>query len=533
MNTITRRLFVLFLLALPVVVSAQNQNEEPLPGWNLKTNLLYDITTTFNLGVEFRTGGHTSVDIPFNYNPWEFKNERKAKHFLVQPEFRWWPFSQTFDGHFFGLHGHYGIYNAENWPHGPFSQYMKDHQFQGWLAGAGVSYGYRWNFNYRWALEATLGVGYAYMDFDRYKCGTCGAPDGRHKDNYFGPTKVGVNLILGLGRKPEPAPVVEEPVIIVYHPTLAPSFVVPETEAVKVRSESGKAYLEFELDRSEIRTGFRDNAAELQKIEQTVEYVKANPDATINGITITGWASPEGTWASNQRLSEARAKSLADYIGNLFDKPLDEVNFTGGGEDWAGLTAMVEGSDMAAETKKIILAAIRDTEDPDVRERHIISTVGVSTYRHMVDNFYPALRRSDYSVDYTVVPFTIEKGKEVIKTHPGDLSLNELFLIANTYEPGSDEFNEVFETAAREFPDSDVANLNAAASALGRRDTTSAADYLGKVVERSDAWWNNNGMLLWLQGDAKASAESLSKAGAEGSANAAEMDKHLRSLTGN
>ena len=72
---------------------------------------------------------------------------------------------------------------------------LKDHRYQGNLYGAGVSYGYHWILNKRLSIEATIGVGYAYLDYDKYPCGKCGTKlkDG-HK-NYFGPTKAGVSLI--------------------------------------------------------------------------------------------------------------------------------------------------------------------------------------------------------------------------------------------------------------------------------------------------------------------------------------------------
>ncbi len=58
-------------------------------GQVVKSNVFYDATSTVNLGFEFRTGGRTSVDLPVNYNAWEFGGGKQWKHFLVQPEFRY------------------------------------------------------------------------------------------------------------------------------------------------------------------------------------------------------------------------------------------------------------------------------------------------------------------------------------------------------------------------------------------------------------------------------------------------------------
>ncbi len=262
-----------------------------------------------------------------------------------------------------------------------------------------------------------------------------------------------------------------------------------------------------------------------------IESVRSNPDATITGIVITGYASPEGNYASNMTLSERRAQALRNHIGATYGLPQNLFSVYGAGEDWAGLETLVEQSDLPQREQ--ILGIIRNTGLFDGRERRLMDIERGAIYRRMKNDMFPQLRRVEYRFDYTVVPFTIEQGKEVMKTRPGSLSLNEMFLIANTYQPGSEQFNEVFETAARVFPDSDVANINAAAIALNRNDAVSAARYLAKVKTQDAAYWNNLGMLQYLQGDKTAAAESFAKAGAPGATNAAELNRHLQTTTAN
>lgn len=537
-----RLAILLAFLSWGVNAQAQEngQKETGLPPVGIKTNLLYDATATMNLGVEFRTGKKTSLDISGNWNPFTFSENRKWKHYLIQPEFRLWT-KETFYGHFFGLHAHYAFYNVSRLPHPPFSGYMENHRFQGWLAGAGVSYGYRWNFSRNWGMEATIGVGYAYMDYSKYKCGTCGDKLGDETKNYFGPTKAGITLIYSFGRKKkpvQPTPPVYIPVIVeekkpavIYDPQLTVSYITPEVEAVKQRSEGGKAYLDFAVGRSEIVPSFKDNAGELKKIYDLIEAVKTNPDATITGITITGYASPEGTYHSNLTLSEKRANALKNQIKSLYGFPESLFNVSGRGEDWAMLDTLVSRSSMTH--KYAVLEIIRGTDIFDGREKKLMDLAGGNPYQEMKADLFLRLRRSEYELHYTVLPFTVEKGKEVFRTNPSNLSLNEMFLIANTYEPGSDAFNEVFETAARIFPGDDTANLNAAASALARKDTVSAARYLERVINRSSAYWNNAGVLAFMQGDNEKAADCFARAQSEkqGEAyrNAGELDKHIRS----
>lgn len=156
----------------------------------VKTNLLYDMTSTINLGLEVGLAPKWSLELPVNYNPWEFGNDRKLKHWLVQPELRYW-LCEKFNGHFFGLHGHAAGYNISNIKIGS----IEDHRYEGNLYGGGISYGYQWILNKRWSLEATIGVGYAYMDQKKFKCGKCQDKIEDQTKHYFGPTKLGFSII--------------------------------------------------------------------------------------------------------------------------------------------------------------------------------------------------------------------------------------------------------------------------------------------------------------------------------------------------
>ena len=58
---------------------------------SIKTNLLYDLGTTISLGAEAGIDRHFSIDVMGAYNPWTFSKGVKFKHWLLQPELRWWP----------------------------------------------------------------------------------------------------------------------------------------------------------------------------------------------------------------------------------------------------------------------------------------------------------------------------------------------------------------------------------------------------------------------------------------------------------
>lgn len=179
-----KKLCMFLVVTLAMITSAFSQKIA------VKSNLLYDATTTINAGFEFGLGMKTTLDISGNYNPWKF-NDYRLKHWLIQPEFRYW-FCERFNGHFLGIHGHYAEYNIGGLF---FNDNMKDNRYQGHLYGGGISYGYQWILNNRWNLELTLGVGYARLSQDKYPIADCGEKIKSEHRNYWGPTKAGVTIV--------------------------------------------------------------------------------------------------------------------------------------------------------------------------------------------------------------------------------------------------------------------------------------------------------------------------------------------------
>ena len=187
-----KRLLFVLLSCIGLSVSAQN--------WAVKTNLLYDMTATMNLGAEVRVSPQWTLDVSANWNPWTFSDNKKWKQLVVQPEARYW-FCEAFNGHFVGAHLLGGIYNMGNWDTGftflgtDFGK-LKDYRFEGWMVGVGIAYGYQWMLSKHWSVEAEIGIGYVYSQYDKYDCATCGETYEQDKPhNYFGPTKAALSLI--------------------------------------------------------------------------------------------------------------------------------------------------------------------------------------------------------------------------------------------------------------------------------------------------------------------------------------------------
>jgi len=160
------------------------------PYFVIKSNLLYMFGAyTPNLAFEFSLNNRFTIDLQVGYNPFTLSEGRRYNHLLIQPELRYWP-TLAFNKHFLGLHMVYVNYDIARIG----STYMKSRIYDGTLFGVGISYGYNYRINRKWALEGTIGLGYANMRYDTYRESITDTEIFKESYDYFGITKLGINI---------------------------------------------------------------------------------------------------------------------------------------------------------------------------------------------------------------------------------------------------------------------------------------------------------------------------------------------------
>ena len=301
-------------------------------------------------------------------------------------------------------------------------------------------------------------------------------------------------------------------------------FVQPKAEIMKSRSLSGSAYIDFPVDQTVIYPDYRRNTVELGKIQATIDSVRNDKDITITSVWLKGFASPESPYKHNTDLAIGRTAALKKHIGQLYHFVDSIIQTDYEPEDWVGLRRFVEQSNIDHRIE--ILTMIDSDMEPDAKEAKIKRTYP-NEYRFMLQNFYPALRHTDYRIDYNIRTFSeADEIRRIMAEQPQKLSLNEFYLVAGKYEPGTDEFTEVFNTAVRMFPNDEIANLNAANAAIRRDDFGTARRYLDKAGDSAEAVYAL-GALAVREGDIDTARKYLTKAKEMGLEKAASTLKEL------
>ena len=161
---------------------------ETVQRWALKTNLLYDALLSPSLEVEYRFAPHWSALAEFSIAWWRNKGCHKYYQLAqFSPEVRYWlDGMRPWKGHYFGAFLGVGHYDLQNGKEG----------YKGEYGMAGLSYGYMFPVGRDWSLDAGIGLGYLYTEYEEYL-----PVDGHNvyqqtsRTNYIGPVKAKLSLV--------------------------------------------------------------------------------------------------------------------------------------------------------------------------------------------------------------------------------------------------------------------------------------------------------------------------------------------------
>lgn len=317
--------------------------------------------------------------------------------------------------------------------------------------------------------------------------------------------KIGVTINL-VGKKTEHIPTVGG---VVYDtrlrtvPTLP--LKLPDPEDTKIRAIQGRAFLDFPVNETVIYPRYRRNPEELQRLNKTIENALFDKSFKVQRVVLHGYASPESPYSNNTRLAKGRTQALKSYVCRKFgiSESIVQTHYTP--EDWNNLRTFIETNgenrrvkgnvwyeregivetpvmpQYVTDSRKELLDVIDLDMGPDEKEAMLKKVDGGRPYNWLLQHVYPGLRHTDYIIEYVVRRYPVKEARRLIYTHPEALSSEEMYLVAQSYEEGSDGWLDALLIAARQYPEDKTANLNAACGCVETKRFTDARKYLKKA----------------------------------------------------
>lgn len=276
------------------------------------------------------------------------------------------------------------------------------------------------------------------------------------------------------------------------------------------QSEYITLYLRYPQGVANILTDFQDNRIELTRLDDILGRLLTEGWKNLHRVVIKGCSSPEGDVQFNDHLSLQRAEGMKEYLIYRYGLPENNLfRVESAGEDWAGLLSLMNY--YSVPSKKYLLDIINEYPRLDYRKQQLERIDGGKTYRELLNNLYPLLRRVELRLDYTTSELSPEAIETTWQNNPEALCREGFAYLLNKQSPETIAYFKLVITAARRFPDDLAFNLNAAAALLNRGDAVTAWRYLQRV-EKNPKAYNNLGIYYLLTGDQERARSYFDKA---------------------
>lgn len=201
------------------------------------------------------------------------------------------------------------------------------------------------------------------------------------------------------------------------------------------------AAIDFKVGSAVVDPSLSNNAEELDKVRATVDDIDRVGDLVLDGLEMTGFASPEGNASYNSNLADRRTKALRDYLlsNRVLGKRNASIKTMNGGENWEGLLAWAKDSVNGLSPFQVsdLENVIRSTSDYDAREAKLRSE-HPALYVKLKDEAYPSLRVTEFrflthraemvqdTIHTTVIDERYNKGRELLRDRQYKEALNIL-----------------------------------------------------------------------------------------------------------
>ncbi len=150
-------------------------------------------------------------------------------------------------------------------------------------------------------------------------------------------------------------------------------------------------------------------------------------------------------------------------------------------------------------------------------------------YAYILKNVYPSLRCTNYTVTYTVRPFTVEESEAVFETRPINLNLNEIYKLADKYADNQEKYYSIIRKAYLLYPQDSYINLTMACLSLKKGEADEAAEYLNKVNDCPEKTMNE-GIIAYLKGDLDKATQLVGKASQQGLKEATQQLEEFKKI---
>jgi tetratricopeptide (TPR) repeat protein len=271
---------------------------------------------------------------------------------------------------------------------------------------------------------------------------------------------------------------------------------------VRIIPESQIADINYIINQWDLRSS-ELKAEDIVMLKEYIKLVNEDPSRTFKALEISSYASPDGKYEFNEKLSGQRGTTADKFIRSEFAK-IEAAKAEGffnektTAEDWDGFKTELEKSNV--QDKELILRVLSMYSDPEVREREIKNMA--AAFEVLKTDILPKLRRSKFQVNVDKVGRSDEEILSAMRSDPKVLDVEEM-LYAATLTSDVNEQLKFYQTTLENVPKCIRAanNIGASYLKLGKADEAITALEKAQTLANNDYVKNNFGFAYLMKGD--------------------------------
>ncbi len=280
----------------------------------------------------------------------------------------------------------------------------------------------------------------------------------------------------------------------------------------RVQQQKQEAQIKFLINQANLRKSEMKNSSVKDFVSMLKKINRDKESLSIKNVEVSAYASPDGGVEFNDKLASKRQDVSENYVNKTLKETKVKTdvaaNYTA--QDWDGFQKLVAASNL--QDKDVVLRVLSMYQDPQEREQQIRN---ISTgYRELADGILPELRRSRLIINYETIGRSDEQIKAQYAEDPSKLSADEL-LYAAALENDAAKKEEIYKTAAKEYPNDGRAFNNIAVMEAAKGNAGEAQTYLNLALAKGGQTAEanaNKGLIALQNGDTEEAKNLIAKA---------------------
>lgn len=284
---------------------------------------------------------------------------------------------------------------------------------------------------------------------------------------------------------------------------------IPEPEK-QMRDSKGNINLKFRIGKARLNTDDPQNQAEIEKLRQQINAIRADKDASLQSLSLEGVSSPDGRLERNKELAQQRMDFALRYIkSQLPDDVTKEMEFSSRSSvaTWQDVIKLLRSDSLNDEADKMQAVVDRyknpDFQGPQMRR--------LPFFKSLLENKYlPQLRQVNYTMNYSIFrQLTIDEIKALYAADYHKLTRYEFYELYRN-EPDQAKRETIQRQALEIYPTFLAAANDLSASLIdrGASDPEILRSFAGENAPESV---NRNQMIALLNAGLYTAADSLAQ----------------------